>query len=127
MQVRSYRDLTVWQRSLDFIAEVYELSSRFPAQERFALTTQLRKAAVSVSSNIAEGSGRATSRDLLNFLTHSRGSLSESESLLFVAQRLRFATNDECAGAMELGDEVGRMLSGLRTNIGKYNRKPSHR
>ena len=119
MRVRNYRDLLVWQRSIEFVAEVYQVSALFPAEERFGLTSQLRRAAISVSANIAEGSGRATSPDLLNFLSHSRGSLKEAESLLYVAQGLDFTTEAGCSRALALGDEVSRMLAALRTSISK--------
>ena len=86
MRVRNYRDLVVWQRAVDFVAEIYRITARFSRDERFGLTAQLRRASVSVCANIAEGSGRATSRDLLNFLSHARGSLKEAESMVLVAQ-----------------------------------------
>ena len=69
MRVRNYRDLVVWQSAVEFIAEIYRISAGFPREERFGLTAQVRRASVSVAANIAEGSGRATSRDLLSFLS----------------------------------------------------------
>jgi len=127
MPIRSYRDLVVWQRAIDLIAEVYALSAHFPADERFGLTAQVRRAAISVAANIAEGSARATSRDLLNFLSHSRGSLKEAESLLLIAQRLQFATAAQCARAVAIGEETGRMLNALRATIEKRNPRPTTR
>ena len=124
MRVRDYRDLLVWQRAVDFVAEIYRISAQFPRTEQFGLTAQLRRASVSVAVNIAEGSGRATSRDLLNFLSNARGSLKESESLVFVAQRLDFVLAADCAEALRLADETSRMLAGLRASIPKRNRKP---
>jgi four helix bundle protein len=117
MRVRSFRDLTVWQRSVDFIEEVYRLSRDFPADERFGLTNQLRSAAVSVAGNIAEGSGRFTSRDYLNFISQSRGSLKEAESHLLVAQRLEFLSETGGIRALGFADEISRMLFNLRTSI----------
>ena len=90
--IRDFRDLIVWQRSVDFIVEVYQLTRRFPVDERYGITSQLRRAAVSVSSNIAEGSGRTSLPDRRNFLGFSRGSMKESESLLLVSQRLGFVS-----------------------------------
>src|SRR5687767_4131966 len=113
MRVRSYRDLVVWERAVDLAAEIYRLSAGFPRQEQFGLTSQVRRASVSVAANIAEGSGRATSRDLMNFLSIARGSLNETESLIFVAQRLGFATAVDCTEAMRLADETSRMLAAL--------------
>ena len=127
MSVTNYQDLIVWQRSLDFVAEVYQVSAHFPKEELFGLTAQMRKAAVSVSANIAEGSGRATSRDLLNFLSHSRGSLKEAESMSFVAQRLRYVSQSDCRRVLAISVEASRMLTALRASIARGNRKPSSR
>jgi len=124
MRVRDYRDLVVWQRAVEFIAEVYRVSARFPRSEQYGLTAQVRRASVSVAANIAEGSGRATSRDLLNFLSYARGSLKEVESMVFVAQRLGFVSPADCSEVLRLADETSRMLTGLRLSIGKRNRKP---
>ena len=117
MPIRHFRELIVWQRSIDLIAEVYRLTRQFPADERFGITSQLRSATVSVSSNIAEGSGRAATKDLLHFVSMSRGSIRESESLLLVSQRLDFLTPDAAAAAMGLTDEVSRMLASLRSSL----------
>ena len=122
MAVRDYRDLVVWQRAVDFVAEIYRISRRFPREEQFGLTAQVRKASVSVSANIAEGSGRATSRDLLNFLSQARGSLKEAESMLLVAQRLGFVSAADCVEAFRLADETSRMLAGLRASVAKRHR-----
>ena len=108
---------------MEFVAEIYRISDRFPREERFGLTAQVRKASVSVSANIAEGSGRATSRDLLNFLSFARGSLKEAESMVFVAQRLGFVSAADCVEALRLADQTSRMLSGLRVSIVKRDRK----
>src|SRR5215208_6616290 len=117
MKVQSYRDLIVWQKSVDFIDEIYRLSRKFPDDERYAMTMQIRKAAVSVSSNIAEGSGRFTSRDYLNFISQSRGSVKEAESDALVAIRLRFITESDASRALGLSDEISRMLFQLRDSI----------
>ena len=122
MPVQNFRDLIAWQRSIDFVVEVYDLSREFPADERFGLTSQLRKAAISISSNIAEGSGRASTRELLNFLNISRGSLKESESLLVVSQRLGFSTEDQCIRSFALADEIGRLTAGLRASLQRSSR-----
>ena len=124
MRVRSYRDLVVWERAVDLVAEIYRLSAGFPPEERFGLTAQVRRASVSVAANIAEGSGRATSGYLLNFLSYARGSLKEAESLVFVAQRLGFVSVPDCTQALSLADETSRMLTGLRVSIAKRGRQP---
>ena len=122
--VRNYRDLVVWERAVELVAEIYRISARFPREERFGLTAQLRRASVSVAANIAEGSGRATSRDCMNFLSYARGSLKETESMVLVAQRLGFASAADCLEALRLADETSRMLARLRVSIAKRNRKP---
>jgi four helix bundle protein len=110
MSVRGYQDLLVWQKSVELAVEVYQLSALFPTVERYGITQQVRRAAVSVSSNIAEGSGRATAPALINFLSYSRGSVKETESLLLVSQRLDFLPRSRAENAMALTDEVSRML-----------------
>jgi four helix bundle protein len=115
--VRGYQDLVVWQKSVELAVAVYELSAFFPATERYGITQQLRRAAVSVSSNIAEGSGRATAPALINFLSHSRGSVKETESLHLVRQRLDFLPFSRAEKAMELTDEVSRMLVTLQRRL----------
>lgn len=124
MRVRNYRDLVVWERAVDLVVEIYRLSAGFPREEQFGLTSQMRRASVSVTANIAEGSGRATSRDFLNFLSYSRGSLKEIESMVFVAQRLGFVSTPECTQALSLAEETSRMLIGLRSSIAKRARQP---
>ena len=123
MRVRSYRDLVVWQRAVEFVAEIYRVSAGFPQGEQFGLAAQVRRASVSVSANIAEGSGRATSGDLLKFLSYARGSLKEAESMVFVAQRLGFVSAAECVEALRLADETSRMLAALRVSVAKRNRR----
>jgi four helix bundle protein len=123
MPVKSFRDLVVWQRSLDFIEEAYRVSQRFPADERFGLTSQLRRAAVSVAANIAEGSGRFTSRDYLNFISESRGSVKEAESHLLVGARLKFVAPADIDRGLGFADEISRMLFNLRLSIRRDVRK----
>src|SRR4051812_41423702 len=109
MAVTNYRDLLAWQRAIDLCVEIYRLTASFPPAEAFGVTSQMRRAAVSVASNIAEGSGRRTSKDLLNFLSHSRGSLKETESLLYVAGRLSLCDPERCERAFGLADETSRL------------------
>jgi four helix bundle protein len=85
MSVRNYRDLVAWQRAMEFVEAVYELSRQFPSDERFALTNQLRRAAVSVPSNIAEGEGRFSKADFNRFLSMALGSLREAETQVEIA------------------------------------------
>lgn len=123
MGVKSYNDLIVWQKAMDLAESVYRASRTFPREELFGLTGQLRRAAVSVPSNIAEGQGRATTRDFLHFLAVARGSLNELETQLLLAHRLGYIDDEQWSTLVNLADEVGRLLRGLvhslsRSNIG---------
>ncbi len=111
--LRSYRDLEVWRRSIDLVEAIYRASSAWPSDERFGLTSQIRRAAVSVPSNIAEGAARRGTREFLQFLSIAKGSLAEVETQLTLAGRLGYLP--AAAGEMLLGSaaEIGRMLAGL--------------
>ncbi|MEZ6062737.1 MAG: four helix bundle protein [Planctomycetaceae bacterium] len=117
--VRSYRDLLVWQKGIDLVSECYKLSGRFPRDERFGLTNQLRRAAVSVPANIAEVQGRGSPKAFLQFLWIANGSLTEVETHLAIAARLGFVSADDCTVPLALAEEVGRMLTGLRRSLDK--------
>ena len=104
-----YMDLTVWKKSMDFVDEVYALVSNFPKEEMFALRSQIVRSAVSVPSNIAEGSGRTTPKECLHFLSIARGSLYELNTQLLIAERRGYLRLlDETRGRME---EIARMLT----------------
>jgi four helix bundle protein len=109
----SFRDLVVWQRSIELTLAVYELTSKFPDSERFGLTNQLRRASVSVASNIAEGYGRATKGEYVQFLGHARGSNSEVETQIVISKALGFGSTQTLQTSEELCSEVGRMLGAL--------------
>ena len=115
--VRDFRDLKVWHRAIDFAVEIYRLTIAFPREERFGMTAQLRRAAVSVSSNIAEGSSRTTLKDRRNFYGMARSSLKEAESLMLLSQGLDFIRKVDSDRAMALATETGRMLTKLRQNL----------
>jgi four helix bundle protein len=90
MSIHDYRDLIVWQKAIDLVEDVYQVTARFPREELYGLTIQLRRAAVSIPSNVAEGHGRASTRDFLHFLSISHGSLKEVETQIIVAERLKY-------------------------------------
>ncbi|MEK6259325.1 MAG: four helix bundle protein [Planctomycetota bacterium] len=113
MNVRSYRDLIAWQKAMDLVAGVYRVTEAFPAREQFGLSYQMRRASVSIPSNIAEGQGRGTTRDYVHFLHISRGSFQELETQLLLAQRLSFAGESEVQSLLSVCDEVSRLVSGL--------------
>ena len=87
---QSFKDLVVWQRAVELTVDVYHLTSTFPDSERFGLTNQMRRASVSIASNIAEGYGRATKGEYFKFLGHARGSCSELETQIVIAKKLGF-------------------------------------
>jgi four helix bundle protein len=113
----SFKDLAVWQRAVEMTLEVYKLTSSFPDSERFGLINQLRRASVSVPSNIAEGYGRATRGEYLQFLGHARGSNSEVETQIVIAKALGFGSKQMLQTAEELCHEVGRMLCAMMKSL----------
>jgi len=109
----SFRDLIVWQRSIDLSIAVYGLTARFPRDEKFGLTSQLRRAAVSVASNLAEGHGRAGTGEFLQFIGFARGSNSEVETQLVIAERLGFGVPADLEKAQRLCSECGKLINAL--------------
>jgi four helix bundle protein len=109
----SYRGLVVWQKSIDLITRIYEVTREFPKDEMYGLTGQIRRAAVSIASNIAEGHGRIGVNERRQFIGHARGSCLEVETQIVVAGRLRFLRPDSERTLSEAASEVGRMLNGL--------------
>lgn len=111
--LKSYRELEVWKVAMDLAENIYALSSGFPADERFGLTSQIRRASVSIPSNIAEGHARPTTRDYLRFVGIGLGSLAELETQLLLARRLHYIDETTLADAMDASQRLGRMLRGL--------------
>ena len=112
-----YKDLIVWQKAVDLATFVYELTEPFPKHELYGLTSQMRRAAVSVASNIAEGQGRLTKGEFVQFLGHSRGSLFELETQLLIAVRLKYCSPQNQDRADERITEVRRMLVALVESV----------
>jgi len=113
----SYRDLIAWRRATQLALHVYRATQGFPKEELYGLTAQMRRAAVSVASNIAEGKGRYSRKEFVQFLYRARGSLTELETQVFLAGELRYL---ECAEARNLEDraiELGRILNGLTRSL----------
>jgi four helix bundle protein len=115
----SFKDLVVWQRAIQLTVAVYKLTSSFPASERFGLTNQLRRASVSVASNIAEGYGRSTKGEYVLFLGHARGSNCEVETQLVIAGTLNFGSEQALRSAAGLSEEVSRMLVAIMNKLRK--------
>jgi four helix bundle protein len=113
MPVQHFRELIAWQKAMDMVVEVYRLSRCFPREEIYGLTNQLRRAAVSVPSNIAEGQGRGIGPSFLNHLRIAKGSLQEVQTQVLIAERLEFIDELEALAFQDLSAEVGRLLGGL--------------
>ena len=109
----SFRDLVVWQRAIDLTTEIYRLTEEFPKSELYGLSSQLRRAPVSVASNIAEGAGRGTKREFPQFLLTARGSICEVYTQLIIAGNLGFADRGSLQRIELIANEVGRMLNRL--------------
>ena len=113
MYLNGYQNLRVWQKAMELTVEIYRLVQLLPKKETYALSDQMRRAVVSVASNIAEGQGRITAREFINFLGFSRGSLKELETQLRICELVGYMTEEEISFAMKLCDEIGKMLSTL--------------
>jgi four helix bundle protein len=109
----SYKDLRAWQQSMELALEIYHQTESYPREERYGLTSQLRRAAVSVSSNIAEGKGRSSDKELVLFLHHARGSLLEVETQLLISQKLKYGGQAEAERLLCLVENLARSLNAL--------------
>jgi four helix bundle protein len=109
----SYRDLRIWQEAVDLALVIYRVTAKFPKHELYGLTSQMRRAAVSISSNIAEGKGHSSDGDFARFLFHSRGSLLELQTQIVIAKKLDYLAKDEAEKLVCVTDDLGRRLNGL--------------
>ena len=112
-QIRSYRELVAWQKVFELSVAVYRATASFPQCELYGLTSQLRRAAVSVPGNVAEGQGRATTGEFVQHLGHARGSLYEVQTQLLIAQELNYLGGEAGILLNELSNELARVLNGL--------------
>ena len=114
--IQSHKDLKVWQELVELVTTVYALTDKFPSMEKYGLVSQMRRAAVSVPANIAEGSARQSTKELLNYLSIARGSLAELDTQLEIATRVGFLRTipDDISARI---DEVGRMITGLQRSL----------
>ena len=117
MKVRNYQELIVWQKVMDLVELIYASSRSFPREEIYGLTSQLRRAAVSIPSNIAEGQGRRTTADFVRHLSIAYGSLRELETQTLIAARLKYLTKEKCQAILNMAGEVGRLLNGLMSSL----------
>ncbi len=120
-----FERLAIWQKSVQFADVVYRVTGSFPAKEQYGLTSQLRRAAVSISANIAEGSSRKHNKDFSRFIEISFGSLCETISHLRIAEMQSLLTKDQYTHLYDLATELCRMLSAFRNTLGDWNTGPS--
>jgi four helix bundle protein len=116
-KVLHYRELVVWQKSMTLAKQAYQLTAGYPSDEKFGLVSQMRRAAVSIPSNIAEGQARRSSREFAQFLSHALGSLAEFETQLLLSIDLSYCSNAAAETILELISEVRRMLMALRGRL----------
>ena len=117
MAVQSYRQLIVWQKAMGLVKEIYQLTNRFPKDEVYGLIGQIRRAAVSIPSNIAEGQGRDSTREFLHHLSIAYGSLMEVETQLLIAESLNYLNEDETKLILNKTAETGRLINGLTRSL----------
>ena len=115
--VKNYKDLLVWQKAMDLTVEVYRLVKFLPREETYALSDQMRRAVVSIPSNIAEGHGRNSTKEYIKFLSVARGSQTELETQLQICVRLKYLSEDEALLALNLCDELNKMLNALMNSL----------
>jgi four helix bundle protein len=115
--IKDYRDLLVWQKSMSLAKEIYLFTESFPQHEIYGITNQMRRSAVSVPSNIAEGHGREAPKEFARFLRIARGSLSELQTQLYLSTDLNYGDNTQFNNLMAASEEIGRMLRGLQNTL----------
>jgi four helix bundle protein len=113
MASRNYRDLIAWQKAMELVVEVYRTTRSFPKEELYVLTSQMRRAAISIPSNIAEGQGRGGDAEFCRFLRIGHASLRELETQMMIAERLGYVESDANAALLDSAAEVGRIIHGL--------------
>jgi four helix bundle protein len=120
-----YKDLIAWQKGMDLVEHIYRITDTFPKREVYSLTDQIRRAAVSIPSNIAEGQAHFREGEFIHFLRHARGSLAEVETQILIAQRQNYAAKDKCVEILKNIDKLSRILSGLINSIRTSQSKAS--
>ena len=117
MKVKSYQDLETWQQAMSLVLEVYRVTKLFPKEELFGLTSQVRRAVVSVPSNIAEGQGRTSTKEFLHHLSIAYGSLCETETQILIAKKLDYLGQQDYESLSDLAGRVGRLINGLSKSL----------
>ena len=117
----NYQDLKVWQKAIDLTTEIYSIVKQLPRDEQYALSDQMRRAAVSVPSNIAEGRGRGTDKEFVHYLLMSRGSLWELSTQLVICERLQYLDKAQISDARQLITEISKMINALAKSFSASN------
>ena len=117
MAVKNYRELIVWTKAMDLVEMIYQVTRQFPKEELYGLTSQIRRAAVSIPSNIAEGQARQSTAEFKNFLSFAQGSRAEVETQLMIAQRLGYLSQQTAEPILSLAEEIKRMLHALMAKL----------
>ena len=115
--MHKFRELKVWQRAMDFVTDIYEVSAKFPRSEQFGLTSQIRRAAVSIALNIAEGAGAGSNAEFRRFLSYSLRSTYEVMTALEIAQRLGYCSPEKTQGLLKEANEIAAMTVGLSRSL----------
>jgi four helix bundle protein len=115
--IQSYKDLDVWKKSIAFSLELYKITAIFPSEEKFGMISQLRRASVSIPTNIAEGWSRKSTKSYIQFLNISIGSVAEIETLLLLSYELKYLSNDTHQHLQKLLNEIGKMLNALISSL----------
>ena len=123
MAVQNYKDLIVWQKSMNLVADVYKLTKLLPKEEIYALALQMRRAVISIPSNIAEGQKRKSSKEFCNFLSIARGSLGELETQLLICVQLNYLSEQQIESSINLCEEIFKMLNALIEKIREKDTK----
>ena len=119
MQTSDFKDLRVWKMAMDITIEVYKAIKALPSEERYALSDQIRRCAISVPSNIAEGQARHTNKDFIHFLAIARGSVAEIQTQIIICDRLNYIDSETCNSIINEYSQIDRMLSGLMKSLSK--------
>ena len=109
--------MDVWKKSVDLVVDIYKTTENFPKDEKFGLTSQIRRVAISIPANIAEGAGRKSNKEFINFLSIAQGSASEVETEILIAYRLEYLTLETYDKLIENLDNIGRMITGLSNHL----------
>jgi len=115
--MHNYKEMKIWQKGRMLVKEIYQLTQKFPSDERFGLTSQARRAAVSIPLNISEGAGRGTDKDFSHFLDLARGSVNEVETLIFLSNDLEYISIEEVNYLLVKTEELGKMIVAFQTKL----------